>query len=244
MVLLCYWEGLTQEQAAVQLGCPIGTVRSRIARARDLLRRRLVRRGLAATAGAVAAFSTIERTGGPAACLGSPQSGPFLRGSRDVRRGRTGDRRGGLGECLAARPTRALEYGNHEAQERRRSWWLRAGLLALGAQLWAQQKSERPRVPAPRQHVAEGPKKPIGPIPRSQLAHLIDPPDLILVEVLEALPGRPISGERLVRPDGTISLGFYGDVEVAGLTVREAKEKIVQHMRKFLEDDVAGAGGH
>src|SRR5271166_1388001 len=39
VVLLCYWEGLTQEQAAHQLGCPIGTVRSRIARARDLLRR-------------------------------------------------------------------------------------------------------------------------------------------------------------------------------------------------------------
>lgn len=47
VVVLCYWEGLTQEQAAVQLCCPIGTVRSRIARARDLLRRRLTRRGLA-----------------------------------------------------------------------------------------------------------------------------------------------------------------------------------------------------
>ena len=40
-VVLCYWEGLTQEQAAAQLGCPLGTVRSRLARARDLLRRRL-----------------------------------------------------------------------------------------------------------------------------------------------------------------------------------------------------------
>ncbi len=38
-VVLCYWEGLTQEQAAVQLGIPLGTVRSRLARARDLLRR-------------------------------------------------------------------------------------------------------------------------------------------------------------------------------------------------------------
>src|SRR5262249_17400423 len=36
--------------------------------------------------------------------------------------------------------------------------------------------------------------------------------DRLLVEVLEALPGRPISGERLVRPDGTISLGFYGNL--------------------------------
>ncbi len=47
VVVLCYWEGLTQEQASVQLGCPLGTVRSRLARARNLLRRRLIRRGLA-----------------------------------------------------------------------------------------------------------------------------------------------------------------------------------------------------
>ena len=30
VVALCYWEGLTQEQAAAQLGCPLGTVRSRL----------------------------------------------------------------------------------------------------------------------------------------------------------------------------------------------------------------------
>ena len=33
VVALCYWQGLTQEQAATQLGCPLGTVRSRLARA-------------------------------------------------------------------------------------------------------------------------------------------------------------------------------------------------------------------
>ena len=65
VVLLCYWEGLTQEQAAMRLGCPIGTVRSRIARARDLLRRRLVKRGLVSTAGAVAA--ALDPTGARAA---------------------------------------------------------------------------------------------------------------------------------------------------------------------------------
>jgi polysaccharide biosynthesis/export protein len=70
--------------------------------------------------------------------------------------------------------------------------------------------------------------------------YLVEPPDLILVEVLEALPGRPISGERLVRPDGKISLGFYGDVYVAGLTVQEMKEKIVLYLRKFLTDEVLG----
>ncbi len=69
---------------------------------------------------------------------------------------------------------------------------------------------------------------------------VIEPPDLLLIEVLEALPGRPISGERLVRPDGMISLGFYGDVHVAGLTLKQAKVKIVQHLRRFLSDEVLG----
>jgi polysaccharide biosynthesis/export protein len=70
--------------------------------------------------------------------------------------------------------------------------------------------------------------------------YVIEPPDLLLVEVLEALPGRPITGERLVRPDGTITLGFYGEVYVAGLTTKEAKEKILLHLRKFLNDSILG----
>ena len=53
VVVLCYWQSLTHEQAAAQLGCPLGTVRSRLARARKLLHRRLTRRGLAPLAGVV-----------------------------------------------------------------------------------------------------------------------------------------------------------------------------------------------
>ena len=70
--------------------------------------------------------------------------------------------------------------------------------------------------------------------------YIVEPPDLIIVEVLEALPGRPISGERLVRPDGRISLSFYGEVYVAGLTIPEVKEKIVLHLRKFIHDETLG----
>src|SRR5262249_35410443 len=48
-VVLCYLEGLTHEQAAARLGWPLGSVRSRLARARDLLRGRLARLGLSPT---------------------------------------------------------------------------------------------------------------------------------------------------------------------------------------------------
>jgi protein involved in polysaccharide export with SLBB domain len=68
----------------------------------------------------------------------------------------------------------------------------------------------------------------------------IEPPDIIIVEVLESMAGRPITGERLVRPDGTISLGFYGDIHVRGLTLPQAKSKIVIHLRKYLNDETLG----
>ena len=45
-VVLCYLEGATQEEAATQLGWPIGTVASRLARAKERLRDRLTRRGV------------------------------------------------------------------------------------------------------------------------------------------------------------------------------------------------------
>jgi RNA polymerase sigma factor (sigma-70 family) len=54
-VLLCYLQGLSSEEAAQRLGCAKGTIFSRLSRARDLLRRRLLRRGLDLSAGALAA---------------------------------------------------------------------------------------------------------------------------------------------------------------------------------------------
>ena len=46
-VVLCYLEGQTHEEAARQLGWPLGTVKGRLSRARDLLKGRLERRGVA-----------------------------------------------------------------------------------------------------------------------------------------------------------------------------------------------------
>lgn len=45
-LVLCDLEGRTHEQAAAQIRCPVGTVKSRLSRAREQLRSRLVRRGL------------------------------------------------------------------------------------------------------------------------------------------------------------------------------------------------------
>ena len=54
-VVLCYLEGLTTDEASRRLGCPQGTILSRLSRARERLRDRLTGRGLAVPAGLLAA---------------------------------------------------------------------------------------------------------------------------------------------------------------------------------------------
>jgi RNA polymerase sigma factor (sigma-70 family) len=243
VVVLCFWEGMTQEQAASQLGCPLGTVRSRMARARDLLRRRLATRGIAPATAAIAAF--FDPAGASAAVPLAPLSPTLVRSSvraaMQVAAGKTSAEVVSAGTALLVR--RVLWSMTVMKLKNLVAVLMVSGLFVLGASLWAQQpRHERRQAVRNREtkaDVTEEAKKPAA-MKRANLVHVVEPPDLLLVEVLEALPGRPISGERLVRPDGTISLGFYGDVEVAGLTIPEVKEKIVQHMRTYLSDEVLG----
>jgi RNA polymerase sigma factor (sigma-70 family) len=53
-VILCYLEGKTNEEAASLLRSPVGTLKSRLTRAREMLRSRLTRRGVTASEGVMA----------------------------------------------------------------------------------------------------------------------------------------------------------------------------------------------
>ncbi len=71
---LCYLEGLTHEEAAARLGCPVGTVRSRLARGRALLRDRLAgpdesRSELASGAGLLVVSPSLIQSTARAAAL-------------------------------------------------------------------------------------------------------------------------------------------------------------------------------
>jgi RNA polymerase sigma factor (sigma-70 family) len=66
-LVLCELEGLSYQDAALRLGCPVGTIGVRLSRARQRLRDQLVRRGVAPSAALLAAL-----LGADASCAGVP----------------------------------------------------------------------------------------------------------------------------------------------------------------------------
>ncbi len=66
VIILCYFRGQTHAEAVRELGCPRGTIGVRLQRARELLRGRLTRRGLALSAATLAVLAA-ERTAASAA---------------------------------------------------------------------------------------------------------------------------------------------------------------------------------
>lgn len=83
--------------------------------------------------------------------------------------------------------------------------------------------------------------------------YVIEPPDILQIDVLlppepgkdaaappkysTALPPQPISGQHLVRPDGTVGLGIYGSVQVSGLTMDQARERIREFVSQQANKD-------
>ncbi len=236
VVILCYWEGLTHEQAATRLGCPLGTVRSRVARARGLLHRRLSRRGLEPVAGVMlAAFdSPAFLKAGALEIPGSLVSSTVLIAKQAA---------AGASIAKLTPPAIASLVRNiigSMFMTKVKSIVACLLLLSAGAYgltLAAPQAQQRTQRPAP---TSDGPRRPAAAKSKAQPAletlgeYVVEPPDTLVIEVLEALPGRPVSGEHLVRPDGKVSLGFYGEIYVAGLTLPEIKEKVVLHLKKLI----------
>jgi polysaccharide export outer membrane protein len=77
--------------------------------------------------------------------------------------------------------------------------------------------------------------------------YVIAPPDILQIDSLEQLYTQTIRGPHLVRPDGTVGLGAYGSVFVAGMTIDEARVAIAKALhtrfdpaRRSLKDVLDG----
>jgi polysaccharide export outer membrane protein len=57
----------------------------------------------------------------------------------------------------------------------------------------------------------------------------------VALSLRESAGQQQISGEHLVGPDGTISLGLYGNVYVTGMTRLQAKATIERHLTQYLD---------
>jgi polysaccharide export outer membrane protein len=71
---------------------------------------------------------------------------------------------------------------------------------------------------------------------KSLPTYVIEPPDQLIIQSPDALKDQPLSGVHLVRPDGTVNLGIYGDVYLAGLTLDMARAVITAQVRKRVAD--------
>jgi len=58
----------------------------------------------------------------------------------------------------------------------------------------------------------------------------------VSISLLQVSGQQQIAGEHLVGPDGTINLGIYGSVYIAGRTVAEAREIVERHLRQYMSD--------
>lgn len=60
------------------------------------------------------------------------------------------------------------------------------------------------------------------------------PKGIVTVSLAQSRGVQQISGQHIVRPDGTVSLGYYGSVYVAGLSLAQVKQAIEAHLSKYL----------
>ncbi|WP_406693503.1 sigma-70 family RNA polymerase sigma factor [Singulisphaera sp. Ch08] len=223
-VELCDLGGLTHEVAAEQLGCPVGTIESRLSRGRKRLRERLARRGLTPL---VFGLEGALRHGVPDSLSRATVANAIRNGAGSMATSILIE--AAIKEMTLKKIfTVALGFGVVAAA---------CGLgLSLGPRVMAENEQPKPE-PQPAAAAEQASQRlAMGLQPPAR----IKPGDTLLIEVLEALPGRPISGERIVRPDGTVSLGFYGDLDVAGLNRHEIKAKLVEHLRKYISEDYLG----
>ncbi|MGL6074186.1 MAG: polysaccharide biosynthesis/export family protein [Fimbriiglobus sp.] len=119
-------------------------------------------------------------------------------------------------------------------------------------------------IPGPFAHKGPPIAIPDGSVPRELgkivlPEYVIEPPDVLRIEAkirskkkdektkkesaeweINDLPLQPVYGEYQVRPDGTVFLGVYGDVQVAGYTLKQSAQAIRDHLASKVSPETDG----
>ncbi|HEX4608450.1 MAG TPA: polysaccharide biosynthesis/export family protein [Urbifossiella sp.] len=56
----------------------------------------------------------------------------------------------------------------------------------------------------------------------------------VTVSLAQSRGAQQVAGQHIVRPDGTVGLGSYGSVYVAGMTIAQAKQAVEAHLARYL----------
>jgi polysaccharide export outer membrane protein len=62
--------------------------------------------------------------------------------------------------------------------------------------------------------------------------YVVEPPDILLIQSSMKILDQALSGQHLVRPDGYVSLGQYGEVYVSGYNLEQVRAAVTEQIRK------------
>jgi RNA polymerase sigma factor (sigma-70 family) len=227
-LVLCLLEAKSRKEAAGLLGWSEGTLSGRLARAKELLGKRLRRRGVALAGVAL-----------PAALADSAAAAEVPASLAVMTVKAAASLAGPAAARAAAPPVVAL---TEEVLRSMLASKLKvvAGALVLVAGIGLGAAAARQYGPAaPAEAVADekGVAEPEKAREAGPRAYVIEPPDILLVKYAPRGLDDPvkIDGQRLVRPDGTIGLGQLGSVAVSGRTPGEARGAIAEHLARRLD---------
>ena len=252
-IVLCYLEGLTHGQAAARLNWPVGTVRSRLARGRDQLRGRLVRRGVKVPAalGPLAAWVGLEAGGMAGAGTASAtaiSSLPAALADVTVRRACQFAEGKSTAVALFSSTSLTLTKGVLRSMALEKMAILACTLLPAGLLVWAGIVigHEPGAGGKPQAAASTAPAKPTSPPVATRVEEPPDPVDPLLRRLLKASRDR-LEAQRSYYKEGRITLdrtviASERLMEVERLIARKDSERVAAMQRhadrlKEMEDN-------